>query len=191
MKIVGERFIQGGRAYYPCVCFCGQKVSVRTDKFSQRTKCSCENQKRSHVSNRGAYKSWQKMRDRCGKDKTYHARARYVGRGITVCERWQSFDNFFADMGPRPAGASLDRIDNDKGYSKENCRWADRRTQTLNSTHARFIEFRGRKMCLKDWARESGVNYITLWERLDSGWDFEKSITTPTRKWPGKTKEKP
>lgn len=77
------------------------------------------------------YRSWTSMIDRC-KNKQRHNSNRYVERGITVCERWLSFDNFYQDMGPRPSGHSLDRIDNDKGYSPDNCRWATREMQAKN-----------------------------------------------------------
>src|ERR1700683_5203535 len=75
--------------------------------------------------------SWYLMRSRC-RDKHKKDYKNYGGRGITICERWQIFDNFLTDMGERPAGLTLDRIDNDKGYYKENCQGADRKTQANN-----------------------------------------------------------
>ena len=77
------------------------------------------------------YKTWSCLRDRCRNSKARDYK-NYGGRGITVCERWDSFENFLNDMGLRPEGMSLDRIDNDKGYSKDNCRWADKTTQNRN-----------------------------------------------------------
>ena len=79
----------------------------------------------------GAYKSWEGMRTRCNNpnaEKFHH----YGGRGITVCERWNSYANFLADMGPRPEGRSLDRVNNDGNYEPENCRWATAQEQRAN-----------------------------------------------------------
>lgn len=77
------------------------------------------------------YRSWTSMLSRC-RNRNRHNANRYAARNITVCDRWLSFENFLEDMGERPDGLTLDRIDNDKGYSPENCRWADALTQTRN-----------------------------------------------------------
>jgi hypothetical protein len=87
---------------------------------------------------------------------------RYGGRGITVCERWRVFENFLADMGERPAGKSLDRINTDLGYEPGNCRWATKSEQMRNTRRA--LVFEGKP--LAQWAEESGVPYQTLKGRL-------------------------
>lgn len=122
------------------------------------------------------YRTWKAMRWRCS-SKNPH-RNRYYDRGITVCERWSSFDNFYEDMGKRPEGDySLDRKDNDKGYSPENCRWADRITQTNNTGRTNYFEDKP----LMDIARETGIHPETLRARIKKGWSYEKIISKPLK----------
>lgn len=106
----------------------------------------------------------------------------YGGRGIGVCDRWLSFENFLADMGPRPSAKhSLDRIDNDAGYSPENCRWATQREQCANMRKNRWLTFDGRTQIIADWARETGLPSGTISNRLALGWSVERALTTPAR----------
>lgn len=113
--------------------------------------------------------------------------ADYGGRGITVCERWREFSNFYADMGAKPPGLTLERIDNDKGYSPENCRWATREEQARNRRSNRLITYEGVTATLAETARRVGMGVTTLRGRLDAGWSVEEAITKPSRKW--RTKE--
>lgn len=95
--------------------------------------------------------------------------ADYGGRGIAVCERWQSFESFYADMGDRPAGMSLDRIDNDGPYSPENCRWATRAQQARNTRRTILVTSDGTTMPLVDLAPVTGLSYSTLKRRYQQG----------------------
>ena len=96
---------------------------------------------------------------------------RYGGSGVTVCDRWRSFANFFADMGPRPGRAhSLDRIDSAKGYEPGNVRWATAAQQTRNRKSTRLVEHDGCVQCITDWARELGVSKFRMRYRLQQGW---------------------
>lgn len=115
------------------------------------------------------YDVWVAMRARCNnpRDRGY---PRYGARGITVCPEWSSFDQFLADMGLPPEGHSLDRIDNDKGYSPDNCRWADAATQRRNTSKTVLITYQGKTQCLKDWAAELGLSYTMLRRRNQAGW---------------------
>lgn len=87
----------------------------------------------------------------------------YGARGIKVCERWLTFANFLADMGEKPKGKTLDRIDGTKGYFKENCRWATPLEQAANSRHPRFIEINGVARHIKGWAIHIGVTHAALY----------------------------
>jgi hypothetical protein len=123
------------------------------------------------------YRIWRDMKSRCSnpnrKDYRY-----YGGRGIKVCERWLEFSNFLADMGERPEGLTLERKDNNLGYSKENCRWATRAEQNLNSRNNRNITYAGKTLCIRQWALNLGIREATIRNRLDRlGWSIDRTLT--------------
>jgi hypothetical protein len=124
----------GRRAYWVCVCECGRESSVGGTELGRGKSQSCRHcAQQSHGMSRSSeYGSWESMIRRC--TNPHDAAWKYYGgRGITVCDRWlHSFENFFADMGPRPEGMTLDRRDNDRGYSPDNCRWATWAVQIAN-----------------------------------------------------------
>jgi hypothetical protein len=128
------------------------------------------------------YQAWNQMRQRCCNPKDRGFRY-YGGRGICVSERWQnSFEAFFADMGPKPGpGYSLDRIDNSANYEPGNCRWATRQEQARNMRSNRLLAFGGRTMTLADWAQETGIAWNCLWMRLKYGWSVEDALTVHPR----------
>lgn len=98
----------------------------------------------------------------------------YGERGITICERWlESYDNFFSDMGLKPDGMTLDRIDNDGPYSPENCRWATPAEQRVNQRSCVFLEHQGKKMTVEEWGRHLGRHPTTIRSRLRRGWALE------------------
>jgi hypothetical protein len=109
--------------------------------------------------------------------------ADYGGRGITVCERWKSFENFLADMGRRPSAShSIDRTDNTRGYGPDNCRWATKLEQANNKRNNVTIEFNGRSQTVPQWAKELGIAATTLYTRLYAGWPIERALTRKSRK---------
>lgn len=108
----------------------------------------------------------------------------YGGRGITICERWNSFENFLTDMGERPEGKTLDRYpDHDGNYEPGNCRWATPTEQANNRRSNREVIYRGERMTLAELARRSGVQFATLRMRIESGWSVEKAAEHPVRPW--------
>jgi hypothetical protein len=128
------------------------------------------------------YRRWRAMLHRCSSPTNIDWK-NYGGRGITVCERWQTFGNFYADMGDPPPGMSLDRIDNDGPYSPENCRWATQSRQTRNMRKTVMLEHGGVVQSLSDWADALGVPYRVLHCRLRHGWSVERTVTTPRISW--------
>ena len=105
----------------------------------------------------------------------------YGGRGILVCLRWQlDSDNFFADMGPRPPGHQLDRIDPEGHYCPENCRWASLETQHNNKRNTRLLTLNGETLSASQWGRRLGAaNSSTIMARLRLGWSEAKALSTP------------
>ena len=126
------------------------------------------------------FRIWTEMRSRCNNPRRKRYKD-YGGRGITVCDRWQVFENFFADMGHPPTSKhSLDRKDNNKGYSPDNCRWATQTEQANNTRKNVRITFQGKTLTMKEWARELHVNYWSLRGRLRNyKWSVERAFTTP------------
>lgn len=121
------------------------------------------------------YNSWAGMIQRCTNE-NHISHEDYIG--VTVCDAWlDDFINFFNDMGVRPEGYSLDRIDPNGNYEPSNCRWADAHTQTINRSSTRWLEFKGEKLCLNDWAKRVGIERRTISARLRLGWSIEKALT--------------
>lgn len=121
------------------------------------------------------------MRGRCTRKGRREFR-RYGGRGITVCERWRSFNNFLADMGERPEGTTLDRIDKDGNYEPGNVRWATARDQSNNRSTNRLLIVGGEALTIAQWARRVGTGQTTIRERLQHGWPPERAVLTPVPK---------
>jgi hypothetical protein len=120
------------------------------------------------------------MLERC--EKTYHkSYADYGGRGIKVCDRWHTYENFRSDMGERPLGLQLDRINNDGNYEPGNCRWVTPKENSNNRRNSRRIDYAGASMSVEEWAKVIGIPYTTLSKRVSDGWDYERALTTPLR----------
>ena len=118
------------------------------------------------------------MKQRCYNPKCSQFK-NYGGRGIKVCDRWlESVQNFIDDMGLKPEGLSIDRIDNNGNYEPSNCRWATPKQQRNNQRTCRPLTFKGITKPLRDWAHEYGIHEMTLHHRIIKGWDVGQAITT-------------
>jgi hypothetical protein len=125
---------------------------------------------------------WWSMHVRCYNTSNKRF-ARYGGRGITVCDRWKSFENFLQDMGERPSVKhSIDRINNDGNYCPENCRWATNKEQGNNTSKTRLVCYEGELLSITQLAEKHGILVGTLWARLKRGMELEQAIKTPLRK---------
>lgn len=178
--------------FYKCLCGCGKESVVNGShlRTGHTKSCGCTrsgicNIEKHGQSKRGEttrlYRTWVAMRQRCFNPLS--TKYPYYGeRGISVCERWLSFRNFAADMGVPAEGMSLDRIDNNKNYCPENCRWASAAQQSRNTSRNIYLAYNGKEQTLTDWANEIGVGFSTLRWRHSQGWDAEKILNKPGRK---------
>ena len=169
-----------------CDCGVAKTVAVYGMMRGSVKSCGClrrevsSNKIKTHgMSKTYLYKKWGHLFDRCKGFKP-RDKKNYTDMGITVCDRWKSFENFKSDMGEPPPGKhTIDRIDNSKGYSPENCRWASSMEQCNNKNNNIRISYQGREDTLANWARHLGVCRKALNYRLTHGWSTEQAFTTP------------
>lgn len=169
-----------------CQCGCGQRAPIA--KTTDRTKGWIKGQPLRFI--RGHYRppirhglrhtpeyyAWNNMLERCRNPRN-RKWPTYGGRGIAVCARWFTFENFLADVGPRPSRAhSIDRKDNDGHYEPGNCRWATSREQNQNLRTNRRIEYAGETLCVSAWARRRGISKSTLTHRVNAGWPLSMAL---------------
>jgi hypothetical protein len=121
------------------------------------------------------YTTWVRMRRRCN-NPNHSTYQYYGGRGIKVCERWDSFDSFLKDMGEKPEGMTLDRINNDGNYEPGNCRWSTHKEQVRNTSQNRLFTVNGKTQCLSAWAEEAGINFKTVHTRISRNWSIERAL---------------
>lgn len=170
-----------------CRCDCGteKEIRLKSIKNNDTKSCGCLNREKLKARSThkmiesSEYSSWSSIIQRCTNKKSKHFK-NWGARGITVCEEWKKFENFFADMGKKPfEGAQIDRIDNEKGYYKENCRWVTSRENLRNTRRNRIIKYKGQSKCLVEWAELLKINYQTLRSRIGRlGWSVERAFTS-------------
>ena len=161
-------------------CDCGNKkvIEVAKVKSGHTKSCGCLQQEKmtTHgMTYSKEYNSWVGMKQRC-LNKNHSSYKDYGGRGITICKRWLKFENFFADMGEKPEGTSIDRIDNNGNYEPSNCKWATQKQQNNNMRRNHLLTYKNRTMTMSQWAKEMGINYKTLKTRIWRGWSAEKAL---------------
>lgn len=177
-------------SYWLCKCDCGNtkevfgsslKHGLTTSCGCYRNKCTSERTYKHGSYNNRIYRIWAGMIARCT-NKNAPRYKDWGGRGITVCEKWRTFQGFYEDMkGGYADNLSIDRIDNDKNYCKENCRWATKEEQANNTSQNRYINYNGRTLTLTQLCAELNLSYKAVHHRLQRGMQLEEALTKPFR----------
>lgn len=189
--------IRNHKAYWKCRCDCGEETVVLgahlTGGHSKSCGCLQREKLRITIQNNGThkmshtsiYETWHSMKSRC-LNSTNESYKNYGARGITVCERWLKFENFYEDVSKLPhfgeKGYTLDRINNDGDYCPENVRWADATTQNRNKRNTRFVNYNGQKIPVTEASEKSKVHVDTLKFRIKKGETGEYLFRLPTVK---------
>jgi len=186
--VISEAYKIGKQRAWNCLCDCGTSKIIAGHSLKKGDSKSCGCRKGDYISEKigthkrsksSIYSIWISLRDRCNNsnDPSYQ---NYGGRGITVCERWDSsFENFLADMGERPKGAQIDRIDNNGDYCPENCRWVNAKSNSRNRRNNNVVTFNGKSMTIAEWSEVTGLPDKTLYYRISKGWSIERALTEP------------
>lgn len=173
-----------------CRCDCGTELIVSGKRLRNGESKSCGCLKSEMTTARNTlhghagtplYKVWQGMVKRCTNpnDRNFH---KYGGRGIRVCDRWESFESFYADMSDGyAAGLTLDRINVNGHYEPGNCRWATQTEQQRNRTNNKLVTYEGSTKVLAEWCDQLGIPYKTVARRLNDGWSVERAFNAPVR----------
>lgn len=166
-----------------CICECGNQAvkAISSLLMGGSTSCGCGRRVHGQCGSR-TYRIWASMVQRASGGGDERARRNYFDRGIRVCKRWRKFSNFFEDMGEAPEGRTLDRIDNNKGYSHENCRWATMKEQARNKRTNVVLEYRGTRLPIVAMAEKFGLTKSMLGTRIARGWTMQQAIETPSGK---------
>ena len=180
------------KAVWSCRCDCGNTATPTVGALEKGRTVSCgcysleaftQRVTKHNMSRSRLYHKWTNIISRCEYTKNQHY-VHYGGRGITVCDRWRNFENFLADMGPRPGPEySIERIDNDLGYSPENCKWATRSQQNENTRRNHILEYEGEQLTISQWAKRQELTVAALNGRLRLGWNIKDALTTPVKEY--------
>lgn len=182
-----------GQSYrrFACNCDCGASTVVQLSSLRMGLTNSCGCLQKEHAAENGrrnathgmdgtpTHKAWLSMRQRC-LCPTHQYYNHYGGRGVAICQRWlDSFEAFLKDMGVRPDGRTLDRIDNEGNYKPGNCRWATQAQQNRNMRKTRLLSHNGETLCLAEWSRRTGLSIGAITGRLKAGLSTTDALTVP------------
>ena len=173
------------RYKWHCICNCGKETLVEASHLMRGVVKSCGCYARQKMTTHGqshtkAHRIWIAMRNRC-LNPNNASYADYGGRGIKICARWDSYEAFVEDMGQPEGSMQIDRINNDGNYEPSNCRWATIKDQSRNRRTTKRIVYKGRALCITEWADMTGISANVLRKRLyEYGWPMEEAFTTPT-----------
>jgi len=193
-KKIGEltavkfEYIKNHKAYWLFKCNCGKEIVKRSDSITESSSCGCKKTNHKHgMANTTFYNKWKKMRQRCN-NKNNHGYKDYGGRGISVCERWDIFENFKDDMYDSyckqvdsfgKKDSTIERKDVNGNYCLENCKWATIKEQNNNMRSNVVIKHNGKEKNIYEWSEITGINVTTIWNRINMyGWSKAKALTT-------------
>ncbi len=187
LTIIKYSHCSKGHYFWLCKCHCGnEKILDKGNLVSGNTKsCGCllsetsrsqgKKNKTHGMSKKSIYNIWRSMRKRCLVKSTTMYRY-YGGRGIKICKRWDIFENFYKDMGDRPKGLTIDRINNNKNYTPNNCRWATELEQHNNTSANIIVTFDGIKRSIAEWCRIKKINSNLVYYRKNKGMSPKNAI---------------
>lgn len=187
LTVISRDGVMYGKVAWLCECSCGVKLRVcgADLKSGNKSSCGClkvdvtRHKNLSHgMTNSEEYRIWCHMKERCLNPNSI-GYSDYGGRGIGVCPRWRdSFESFYADMGPRPnPNHTIERINNNSGYSRGNCKWATRIEQARNKRNNRLVQYKDKDYTIAELAEMAGKSYMTIYKRIVKlNWPVELAI---------------
>ena len=186
LTVVARVGTRRGSVLWRCSCECGKIKDIVSYSLMRGLSLSCgclqveatRQSKKTHgMRHSPTYKVWDAMNQRC-RNPNHLYYSRYGGRGIDVCPRWRTFENFLSDMAEKPEGMTIERVNNDLGYSPENCVWSTPAIQSRNKSNNVVLEFNGERRCLTDWVGFNGLTRSAIRGRLKRGWSVSRTLGT-------------
>jgi hypothetical protein len=175
------------RWFWRIKCQCGNEKQMQAGNMERSKSCGCltkqlisDSRKQHGMTDSPTWISWKSMHDRI--KQSHKSRKDYYDKNITICAEWYDFKQFHKDMGDRPTGKTLDRINNGLGYFPRNCRWADYKKQARNRSSNVFLEINGQTKTIAEYAEENKMLQTTLANRIKRGWEPSEAINRPVKK---------